>query len=83
MYLSSDTKILKYVDREKQDKFSCERENTCKSMEFSKRDEYCHASFANVGFYTTKHYTIRKEKKYSAKREKNHTKFPDTCIELD
>ena len=33
-------KILKYVIHVKQDKFSCKRENTCKSMEFSKRDEY-------------------------------------------
>ena len=33
-------KILEYVNQEKQDKFSCKPENTCKSMEFSKHDEY-------------------------------------------
>ena len=33
-------KILKYINQEKQDKFSCKRENTCKSMEFTKRDNY-------------------------------------------
>ena len=33
-------KLLKYVNQEKQDKFSSKRKNTCKSMEFSKRDEY-------------------------------------------
>ena len=40
IYLSNDTKIIKIVNQEKQDKFSSKRENTCKSMEFSKRDEY-------------------------------------------
>ena len=53
-------KILKYVDQVKQDKFSCKRENTCKSMEFSKRDEYfCPPTVS--GTYTMK--TNRKQNK--------------------
>ena len=33
------SKTLKYVDQEKQGIFSCEHENTLKSMEFSESDE--------------------------------------------
>ena len=33
------SKTLKYVDKEKQGNFSCEHENTLKSMEFSESDE--------------------------------------------
>ena len=33
-------KLLKYINQDKQDKFSSKRENTCKSLEFSKRDKY-------------------------------------------
>ena len=33
------SKTLKYVDQERPGNFSCEHENTLKSMEFSKSDE--------------------------------------------
>ena len=39
IYLSNETKTLKYVDQEKQGNFSCEHENTFKSMKFSESDE--------------------------------------------
>ena len=38
IYLSH-AKTIKYVDQERQDNFSCKRENTLKSMEFSEGDE--------------------------------------------
>ena len=40
IYLSNDTKTIKYVDQKKQDNFSCKHEKTLKFMEFSEGDEH-------------------------------------------
>ena len=42
-------KLIKYVDQEKQDNFSCKHENTLKYMEFSEGDEQLCLLTVHVG----------------------------------